>query len=226
MPAADEPDSTRAPMRESNPLALIQARDSPGFLLSGRMTASGVPSLPGSSVKRTDTPSARARGSKSSKFKIPGSFITAISISPFAGGPSSPRSAESSRATARLSSQGITPRVGRPSVRPESMWRPGSSSLRSPLNLFIRKPFTRARSSSVSRARVPAMAAKTPPLSISPTSSTGQPKVRATFMFTISLSLRLISAGLPAPSTIIRSFAAESFSKDSSTELQSTSRQP
>jgi iron complex transport system permease protein len=58
---------------------------------------------------------------------------------------------------------------------------------------------------------VPSSCAKTPPLSISPTSSTGASTICASPMFTISFSFRLISAGLPAPSITMISAYSSSF---------------
>ena len=62
------------------------------------------------------------------------------------------------------------------------------------------KPATCAWSSASSSASVPKSEAKTPPRSMSPTTSTGRPASRARPMFVRSAWRRLISAGLPAPS--------------------------
>ena len=53
--------------------------------------------------------------------------------------------------------------------------------------------------------------AKTPPLSISPTRSTGAFAIFAIPIFTISSVFRLISAGLPAPSITMISFSDASY---------------
>ena len=66
-------------------------------------------------------------------------------------------------------------------------------------------PFTMARSPASRRATVPYREANTPPRSMSPASSTGARAIRAIPMFTMSSAFRLISAGLPAPSSTITS---------------------
>lgn len=73
-----------------------------------------------------------------------------------------------------------------------------------------RLPLTRSRSFSGSSQTVPASDAKTPPRSISPTSSTGASTISAIPMLTISSAWRFISAGLPAPSITITSYSAAS----------------
>ena len=83
---------------------------------------------------------------------------------------------------------------------------PGSSIFLSPRNLFITSPLTRLRSSSSNSMSVPASWANTPPRSISPTRSTGASTSAAMPIFTISSCLRLISAGLPAPSSTMTSY--------------------
>ena len=89
---------------------------------------------------------------------------------------------------------------------------PGSNILLSPRNLFITRPFTRLRSSSSNSIIVPTSCANTPPLSISPTSRTGASTSFAIPILTISSFLRLISAGLPAPSRTIISYWLASLS--------------
>ena len=64
------------------------------------------------------------------------------------------------------------------------------------------KPATSAWSAGDSSARVPNSEANTPPRSMSPTTTTGSPTARASPRLTRSVSRRLISAGLPAPSQI------------------------
>ena len=54
---------------------------------------------------------------------------------------------------------------------------------------------------------------KTPPRSMSPTSSTGDRAYRATRMLTMSPCLRFGSAGLPAPSITTRSCSRLSLSR-------------
>ena len=76
-----------------------------------------------------------------------------------------------------------------------------------------------ARPSSVSerQASVPTMWANTPPRSMSATRITGQSTASANPMLAMSRSRRLISAGLPAPSTMMASYCAPRRACDSST---------
>ena len=85
------------------------------------------------------------------------------------------------------------------------MVSPLSSSSGAPRNLLITKPEMSAWSAGESRASVPYMAANTPPRSMSPTTMTGRPAARARPMLATSVSRRLISAGLPAPSQMTTS---------------------
>ena len=89
---------------------------------------------------------------------------------------------------------------------------PGSNILLSPRNLFMTNPLTRFLSFSSRSIIVPTSCANTPPRSISPTKSTGASTSSAIPIFTISSFLRLISAGLPAPSNTITSYALSSLS--------------
>ena len=63
------------------------------------------------------------------------------------------------------------------------------------------KPLMRARSSGSSTRCVPTRLAMTPPRSISPSSTTGTSAASANPILAMSPARRLISAGLPAPST-------------------------
>jgi hypothetical protein len=67
------------------------------------------------------------------------------------------------------------------------------------------KPATRRCSLCDNNARVPTRWANTPPRSMSATRITGQSTASAKPMLAMSFSRRLISAGLPAPSTTIAS---------------------
>ncbi len=96
------------------------------------------------------------------------------------------------------------PSTGR-EVRSSSIRKPGSRSDRSPRNLLTIHPRMWTWSASSSRARVPYIAARTPPRSMSPTTTTGRSTARARPMLTKSPSRRLISAGLPAPSAMTTS---------------------
>jgi hypothetical protein len=75
----------------------------------------------------------------------------------------------------------------------------------------------RARSPGESRECVPTSWAMTPPRSMSPTSATGTSAASANPILAMSPARKLISAGLPAPSTRIRSAPAASRSNAAST---------
>src|SRR5919198_1444546 len=96
--------------------------------------------------------------------------------------------------------QGTTPTVGTPVARSSSAGA-GASRPSSPRNLLSRNPQTCDRQGGGSSAQVPYRWAKAPPRSMSATSSTGAPASSATRMLTMSSAHRLVSAGLPAPST-------------------------
>ena len=83
---------------------------------------------------------------------------------------------------------------------------PSSNKLVSPLNLLIKKPFTISLSTESKTALVPTICAITPPRSISPHNTTGTSASTAKPIFAISPSRKFISAGLPAPSTMTKSF--------------------
>ena len=97
------------------------------------------------------------------------------------------------------------------------MSMPGWSRPRSPRNLLTTNPATRSWSALSSRATVPNMAANTPPRSMSPTTTVGSRPCRASPRLTKSVSRRLISAGLPAPSQTTTSYSVRSWSKVSNT---------
>ncbi len=81
-------------------------------------------------------------------------------------------------------------------------------------------------SSGERRATVPKNEAKTPPRSMSPTTSTGSRALRAMPMLTMSVRRRLISAGEPAPSQITASYVARSSARQSSTVPSSACCRP
>ena len=93
----------------------------------------------------------------------------------------------------------------------------GSNSLISPRNLLITTPLIRSRSSGSSNSNVPTIDAIAPPRSISAMRYTGAFVILAMRIFTISLALRLTSAGLPAPSITIISKLESKKSIDSFT---------
>ncbi len=80
-------------------------------------------------------------------------------------------------------------------------------------------PAISAWSAASSSARVPNSAANTPPRSMSPTTSTGRSAARASPMFAMSVSRRLISAGEPAPSQITTSNRPRRSARQSATTV-------
>ena len=95
--------------------------------------------------------------------------------------------------------------------------RAGSNNLISPRNLLITIPLMRSRSSGSSSSNVPTIDAMAPPRSMSAIKYTGACVIFAMRMLTISLALRLTSAGLPAPSITITSKLESKKSIDSFT---------
>ncbi len=93
------------------------------------------------------------------------------------------------------------------------MRSPGSSSDWSPRNLFTTNPRSSRWSSSGMSFNVPYIAAKTPPRSMSPTTTVGTFPCCASPMLTKSCSRRLISVGLPAPSQTTTSYLLARSSK-------------
>jgi hypothetical protein len=86
---------------------------------------------------------------------------------------------------------------------------PSSKSAGSPRNLLTMKPTMSLASFSSITALVPARLAITPPRSMSPMRTTGASAARAKPILAMSLSRRLTSEALPAPST--RTMSAEAF---------------
>ena len=140
------------------------------------------------------------------KLDILGSLITAISIRAISSLTLN-LSVKLSSSSTSIFKYGTTPVTGT-FIASSSIFKPGSSIDLSPLNLLIIVPLTMFFSSSFKNSIVPAREAKTPPLSISPTINTGACANFAIPIFTISSSLRFISAGLPAPSITIMSFSS------------------
>ena len=98
-----------------------------------------------------------------------------------------------------------------------SIATPGSRIDLSPRNLLMIRPLIIFLSSSSRSSTVPYSCANTPPRSISPARSTGAFAIFAIPMLTRSSFLRLISAGLPAPSMTMISYSAARWSKASCT---------
>ena len=88
---------------------------------------------------------------------------------------------------------------------------PFLNNLGSPRNLLIMNPIRLLLSSESKTVFVPTKLAMTPPRSISPIIIVGIDNFVANPIFAISPSRRLISAGLPAPSTKMRSCFADKF---------------
>ena len=158
-----------------------------------------------------DPGSARS-GSRSSKLAICGRSGTAIltTIVPARGKERciDARAMQSSAGSRCASgNHGTTPKQGSP-VRSSIAARPPSNRRLSPRNLLTMVPARRARSPADSRAWVPTSCAMTPPRSMSPTSATGTSAASAKPILAMSPGRRLISAGLPAPSTSTRSAPA------------------
>ncbi len=109
--------------------------------------------------------------------------------------------------TAAVGKNGTTPKQRIP-VRAVTAAMPPSNSPTSPRNLLTIYPARSARSLADSSAWVPTSWAMTPPRSMSPTSTTGTSAASANPILAMSPSRRLISAGLPAPSTRTRSAAS------------------
>ncbi|MNT47231.1 hypothetical protein D3C72_1839280 [compost metagenome] len=109
-------------------------------------------------------------------------------------------------------------------VRCSSQSSPGCRIARSPRNLLMMKPLIRLRSCSSSSSSVPTMEANTPPLSMSATRMTGASAHSASRILTISRSLRLISAGLPAPSITTMSYSDLRRSSASRTIVSATGK--
>ena len=186
------------------------------------MSAAGI-GVPGGTITSVTSGSSR-NGSRSSKLAIRGVIGQAI-VTPRAR-PAVGRSRITASSLGRRTasgSQGTTPYPLHP-LRASIARYPSSNSAGSPRNLLIRKPDIIAASAGSITERVPTIAAITPPRSMSPTRMTGTSAVRANPILAMSPARRLISAGLPAPSTTTRSQRAESRSKLSRTSTSNPSR--
>ena len=167
-------------------------------------SASGGRAWPGRSQVKSTAGSIRS-GSASSKLAIRDSIGAAIrSFPPRPPWPRSSTTASSAGSFAAQGSQGIRPKPRHP-VRDSMAAMPASNNFGSPRNLLTTKPRISSASARSSTAWVPTTLAMTPPRSISPISTTGTPARRANPMLAMSPWRRLISAGLPAPSTMINS---------------------
>ena len=169
---------------------------------------SGFFNSPGCFTYLTETPGITSNALKSVKLEILGTRMTAISINPTSWFPEN-RSVKLSSSSTSNSMYGATPTTGIP-VFSSRATTPGSSMVLSPRNLLMIIPFTISCSSFSRSIMVPINWAKTPPLSMSPTSRTGALACFAIPIFTISSCLRLISAGLPAPSMTMISYSSSS----------------
>src|SRR4051812_5730231 len=129
--------------------------------------------------------------------------------------PSRGAAAAPSSSGSRWAIAGTTPITSTP-VRSRRSSGPGASSPASPRNRLSTNPHSRARSAGESSAQVPYRWAKAPPRSMSATSATRAPASAATRMLDRSVSIRLISAGLPAPSITSSSCSAPSERSESS----------
>ncbi len=233
MPSTGRPSRARRATASASPRSRSQASARTVPRVPGSTTRSASTSSSGRSTNRTTTPGSAASASTSVKFDISGTAATATrSTSAPCGGATTlsrtaPRIETRSPSSSSMPSPcayGRTPTVGRP-VRSRSMSRPGSRSDTSPRNLLTRYPATNRWSPSESSAVVPKNDAKTPPRSMSPTTTTGSRAARAMPMLTMSVRRRLISAGLPAPSQITASCVRRSSSRQSVTVPSSCSRE-
>jgi len=200
-------------MAAGQPCVCSHARSPRVFLLPGRMikSAGGIGS-PWRTKRRSTSGCARS-ASKSVWLLMRGRLGTTTRNAPVEACTACTASSASRN---RQCKYGSTASTGLP-VCCSSHSRPGSSSLMSPLKRLITKPMVRARSLSDRHDKVPTRWANTPPRSISATRITGQSTFSAKPMLAMSRERRLISAGLPAPSTITQSYCASRRWCDSST---------
>ena len=183
----------------------------PGSSTTSASPGSGWPGCTSTSV----TPGSCRSGSRSSKLAMRARTGTAIFTGPLPR-PSSRPSASSAGSSPAFANHGTTPAEAQP-VRRTISARPSSNSDGSPRKRLMKKARMRACSSGSSTAWVPTSAAITPPRSISPHRSTGRSAACAKPMLAMSPWRRLISAGLPAPSTSTRSASCDRRAKLSST---------
>ncbi len=193
----------------SHPCARMKARSlevflDPGMMMTWVFLGMGLCGL----TRETWTWGSSRRGSISSKFAICGHRGTAIwrvdsEVGKDFSGDS--RAIESSAGSwEAFWNQGSMPRDSQ-DVCWERVRRAGEKRSGFPLNLLMMNPLTSFCSMGERRAWVPMRDAMTPPLWISPSRMTGAWTWQANPMLAISFFLRLVSAGLPAPSTSMRS---------------------
>ena len=192
----------------------------PGSRTTSASRGRGVPG----GTKAKSTAGSMRSGSASSKLAIRESRGATIRTRPPGrrGGiaPAPSRVAASSRGRRRAaSSQGMTPRQGQPVWRAMSR-TPSAKRAGSPRSLLTAKLRIIAASAGSSTTFVPATAAMTPPRTMSASRHTGTCARRAKPMFAMSRARRLVSAALPAPSTITSSKAPARRSKLSITGPQ------
>ena len=184
-------------------------------LVPGIRTKSASPGkgVPGATISTKTSGSLRS-GSRSSKFEIRESIGTAILRFPPAR---EFKSTASSAGSFQASSNQVkTPADGQP-VCSVIVERPPLNNSKFPLNLLTINPTICSESPELRTVFVPTSCAITPPRSISPNSTTGTSAAFANPMFAMSFFRRLVSAGLPAPSTMTRSACSATRLKLSST---------
>ena len=184
-------------------------------MLPGNITSAASPGRgrPGSTIS-TVTFGSATNGSRSSKFEIRASRGTAILI--FPPGRVAISMTSSAGNFQASENQGKTPRFCQ-LVCFSIAVTPPSNSETSPRNLLMANPLILIRSLSGSTIFVPTICAITPPRSISPIKITGTLAASAKPIFAISPSRKFISAGLPAPSMIIKSVELATRKNDSKT---------
>ena len=189
-------------MASGQPCCFSHCRSCRVLLLPGKITRSAGGMGSSGPTNTRSTPGWSRNGSKSLWLLIRGNTGTTTFRAPASLVPAAlTLSSESITNPCRY---GKTPNTGLP-VCSVSQSSPGSNSAISPRNRLMTKPAVLSRSLSEINASVPTSWANTPPLSISPTSNTGQSAASAKPMLAMSLARRLISAGLPAPSAMITS---------------------
>src|SRR3990170_3237158 len=134
--------------------------------------------------------------------------------------PSSARASSAGRSRAS-GKKGTRPSPSQP-VAPAILAMPSANSAGSPRNLLTRKPQMRRASSGSITALVPTRLAITPPLSMSPISTTGTWAARAKPMLAMSFARRFTSEALPAPSTSTMSASCFRWAKLSCTKAISS----
>ena len=223
-PSTLPPRRTWAARSTSHPWARKNSRSAMVALVPGMITRSATGmGEPGGTIW-TSTSGSSFSGSTSSKLAMRLSIGTATRRAP-PEGPSPSSTASSAGSRTRSWHQVTTPIDGQP-VRVCTSRMPLLNRSTLPRNLLMRKPWMSARSDSDSTTLVPTSEAMTPPRSISPARITGTPAASANPMLAMSPVRRLVSAGLPAPSTTTMSAMSWTMAKLSSTRSNSSSRRP